>query len=142
MLLSDNISHAREIFQKGGYTCVLCSGDTVLTSNENGLKPLIRFLSDNQKYSGFAAADKIVGNAASHLYILMDISAVHASVISKSAMKLLSEHNIKVSYDTLTDSIINRKGDDICPMEKAVAGITDSQKAFSEIMKTIKAMKH
>lgn len=135
--LNHDLIYAKEVFDTGKYTCVLCKNDTVLTSKDSGVQPLVAFVESGRKYTGFSAADKIVGKAAAHLYILMDVIAVYASVMSKDAVKLLSVHHVKVSYDTLTDSIINRTGNDICPMEKAVSGIDDSAIAFRAIQTTL-----
>ena len=47
------------------------------------------------------------------------------------ALELLKQYHILVTYDKLVNNIINRKGDDLCPMEKAVLDINDIDKAFA-----------
>lgn len=138
-LLNEDLIKAKMLFESGEYTCVLCKGDAILTSKDRGVKPLIEFF-ESGDYRGFSAVDKIIGKAAAHLYILMGVISVHASVMSREANELLSKHNIKTSFDTLTESVINRKGDDICPMEKAVAGAEDSEAALKNIKNTIELM--
>lgn len=135
--LNNNLINAKKIFETGKYTCVICKDDIVITSVFKGVRPLVDWLESGVNFKDFSAADKIIGRAAVHLYILMRVDSVYASVMSKGAFELLSANNIKASYDILTDVIINRKGDDICPMEKAVAGIDDSIEAFSKIKETI-----
>ncbi|MBQ8825019.1 MAG: DUF1893 domain-containing protein [Ruminococcus sp.] len=135
--LNNDLINAKKIFETGKYTCVICKDDVIMTSICKGVKPLVEWLESGTNFKDFSAIDKIIGKAAAHLYILMRVDSVHASVMSKGAFELLSENNIKASYDTLIDVIINRKGDDICPMEKAVAGINDSIVAFSKIKETI-----
>lgn len=141
MTFSD-LDNALEIFRNGNFTCVLCKDDKVIKSNETGIKPLINLIENKTDCKNFSIADKIVGKAAAHLYILMGISNVYANVISKSALELLEKNCISVQYDILTDSIINRKGNDICPMEKAVLNISDEnhEEAFIKIKEKIKKL--
>ncbi len=75
------------------------------------------------------------------MYLLIGVSAVYADVISKGTIQLLTEHHIPVEHGTVVDQIRNRAGNDICPMEKAVTGITDSQLAVQKIQETILTLK-
>ena len=134
--LSD-MEKAMEIFSTGEYTCVLCKDDTIITSTERGVKPLVGFIESCKDYTDFLAVDKIVGKSAGHLYMLMGVKCIHASVMSREAYEFLTTGGVEVTADTFTDKIINRMGNDICPMEKAVSGIEDSQLALLKIKKTI-----
>lgn len=136
-LLDDDQEKAKKLFETGKYTCVLCRKNAVFTSEERGVKPLLKLL-ESGGYDGFSAADKIVGQAAAHLYILMGVASVYASVMSRDAEKLLLKNNIAASYDILTEKIINRKGDDVCPMEKAVADAENSRAAVENIKKAVR----
>ena len=124
-----------------GYTCVLSKNEVIIfTSREKGIKPLIEVIESNINTQGSFAEDKIVGKAAALLYAYMNVEAVHADVMSKDGLDILKAHKIKASYNILTDKIINRKGDDICPMEKTVADIFESEKAFDALKLKIKQM--
>jgi hypothetical protein len=46
------------------------------------------------------------------------VQHVYADVISRPALTLFQAFDIDVSYDTLTDNIINRSGTGICPVEE------------------------
>ncbi len=127
---------AKRLFETGKYTCVLCRKDAVFTSVERGVKPLLNLL-ESGGYGGFSAADKIVGQAAAHLYILIGVVSVYASVMSRDAEKLLLKNNISASYGVLTEKIINRNGNDICPMEKAVSNTENSHAAVENIKKVL-----
>lgn len=131
----NNLEYARQQFRTGQYTCVLCRGEITYTSNANGISPLLDFMENGCNLHGFSAADKIVGKAAAMLFALAGITELHAQVMSKSAAEVLRIHKIAFSYDILTEHIINRKGDDICPMEQAVAQIdmADLQAAYIAI---------
>ena len=137
MCLSSDVEKAKEVFDSGKYTCVLCKGDTLITSTERGVKPLVDFIDSGEDYTGFSAVDKIVGKSAGHLYMLMGVKSVHAVVMSREASEFLTSGGVKATADTFTEKIINRMGNDICPMEKAVAGIDDSQLTLLRIRETM-----
>ena len=54
-----DLERAREIFDSGDYTCVLCKGEVTLTSTERGVKPLLNWLDGENVLKGFSAADKV-----------------------------------------------------------------------------------
>lgn len=129
-----------------GYTCVLCRGDSIRTSMSRGVRPLVEWLESSrhsksaENFEGFSAADKVVGKATAFLYVLLGVKAVYACVISRSALKTLTEHSIAVEYNVLTENIINRKGDGICPFEAAVLDIEDPETAYSAIKSKMREM--
>ncbi len=128
-----NIDKAKAHLQGENYTCVLCSGDILYTSYEKGISPMLDILDKHIDVRGFSAADKIVGRAAAMLFALAGVKELYAEVLSKPAAELLRKYGILFSYGTLTEAIINRKGDGICPMEEAVSGIDDLDQAFHAI---------
>ena len=119
-------------------TCVLSDGNRLIKSRERGVKPLIGFIESGKSFKGFTAADKVVGKAAALLYALMGVSSLYASVISEGALTVCKSFGISVEYGTLTQNIINRRGDGFCPMEQAVADISDPQTAFKAVKEKLK----
>ncbi len=119
-------------------TCVLSDGNRLIKSRERGVKPLIGFIESGKSFKGFTAADKVVGKAAALLYALMGVSSLYASVISEGALTVCKSFGISVEYGTLTQNIINRRGDGFCPMEQAVADISDPQTAFNAVKEKLK----
>ncbi len=124
---------AKELLLGGGYTCVLVKGEEVFTSAERGVKPLVSFRESQKDYSGYSAADKVVGKATAFLYVLLGVKAVYANIISKSALEVLERYNIETKFMELVENIINRKGDGICPFEKAVLDIEDVDEVYDVI---------
>ena len=94
---------------------------------------MLTFLENGTELRGFSAADKIVGKAAAMLFVCAGVTEVFAEVTSKAAVNYLKERGIACSYGVLTDKIINRKGDGLCPMELAVMDIEDEKLGFSAI---------
>ena len=134
----NDLERAKSILQSGDYTCVLCKGDTLHTSRHRGVRPLLELLETD--VSGFYAADKVVGKATALLYCLLKVKAVHAQVISRSALQVLQNSSIAVSWDCQVDYIKNRAGDGRCPMEMATEGIDDPCEALIAIQKKLKEL--
>ncbi|MBR2353877.1 MAG: DUF1893 domain-containing protein [Clostridia bacterium] len=133
-----DLSKAKDLLASGEYTCVLQRGEATYTSKERGVKPLFDWLESSVELRGFSAADRVVGKGAAFLYVMLGITCVYARVISAPAFLLLKKNGIAVTYDTLTEHIINRKGDGICPFEEAVLGLNDAESAYAAIGRKMK----
>ena len=137
----NNLIKAKSILLNGDFTCVICKDDTIYTSALRGVKPLVNWYGEGLNVEGFSAADKVVGKATAFLYVLLGVRAVFAGVISKSALKVLTDNTVRAEYDTLSDYIINRTGDGICPFEKAVNDITEPEEAYKVILEKTKELR-
>lgn len=124
-----------------GHSIALCKEGELLTSDGRGVSPMIDFLQDGIDLSGYSVADKIVGKAAAMLFVKAGIKEVYAEILSVSGKNFLEEHGINVGYETLAEKIINRTGDDICPMEKTVADIIDPEEGYEAIRNKLKEMR-
>lgn len=124
-----------------GHSIVLCKEGKILTSDGRGVSPMIDFLQDGIDLSGYSVADKIVGKAAAMLFVKAGIKEVYAEILSVSGKNFLEEHGINVGYETLAEKIINRTGDDICPMEKTVADIIDPEEGYEAIRNKLMEMR-
>ncbi len=141
-IMSD-LERAKQKLSEGEYTCVIRLGDDVFFSKCRGVAPLVELCKERgfNSFCGASAADKVVGKATAFLYLLLGVSSVYASVISRSALELLSENQVTAEYDLLAEYIINRKKDGICPFENAVIDISDKNKAFEAILSKMQEMK-
>ena len=137
-----NLERAVELYKGGNYTCVLCRDDETLTSMLTGIAPMVGFIESGVDLRGFSAADKIVGRAAAMLFVHAGVSEVYAEVMSVAAADFLKKHGVKFSYACLVNSIINRNGTGMCPMELAVSDISDTGEAFVKIQHTIEKLKN
>ena len=133
----NDLQNARTTLEQGGYTCVLCKGEQQKTDARRGVKPLLELLASGENYTGFCAADKVVGKAAAFLYLRLGVAAVHAGVISAPAYDLLTARGIAVTYDTLVPAIRNRAGDGYCPMEAVTLPLTDPWEAEAAIRRRL-----
>lgn len=120
MSMKADLEKAVALLNEGGYTCVLCKGDTIYSSKDRGVKPLLGLLDDGIDVKGFSAADKVVGKAAALLYLLLGVETVYAGVISQAAKKPLEMNGVGVVFDTCVEAIRNRDNTGFCPMETSV----------------------
>ncbi|MBR6600200.1 MAG: DUF1893 domain-containing protein [Oscillospiraceae bacterium] len=69
------------------------------------------------------------------LFVKAGVREVFGEVVSKEGLSFLQSENIPCSYKILTENIINRKGDGICPMENEVKNISDTDIAYDLLIK-------
>lgn len=111
-------------------TCVIKKENTILTSEKKGIAPMMRWIEEGLDLSGAEVADRVVGKAAAMLFVKAGIREVYAQIISIPGKEYLEDHGVDLTFDTLTDRIINRKGDGLCPMESTVMDMNDIEKAY------------
>lgn len=121
-------------------TCVLVKDETIITSELKGIMPIISLLNNNTDLKAYSVADRIVGKAAASLFVYAGIKEVYGEVMSEAGMKVLEKYNIPYSYKIKTDKIINRTGDDICPMEKTVIDIDNPNDAYIALKKKVESL--
>ena len=138
--MPQTLESIKKLLAEEGYTCVLSNGEELITSREKGVKPLVQLIDGGRDFKGFFAADRTVGKAAALLYAYMGVTEVYAFVASEKGADICRSYGIKLSFERLTENIINRTGDDICPMEKTVAEIDDPKEAVAAIKGTMKRL--
>lgn len=121
-------------------TFVYVGRDEVITSDLTGIKRLLALADENRNLSEGFAADRIVGKAAAMLMLLCGVQSIYADTLSKPAYDVFSAHGVKVLFRKLVPVIINRRGDGLCPMEKAVLDIDDPEKAYETLLATVRRM--
>ena len=134
-----DIDRAKRALEKG-HTLVLCKGGEVLTSDLSGIAPMLAFIGEGKDLRGWSAADAIVGKAAALLFVYAGIAEAYAKVLSEEGEKVLKTHGVPYTCGEKTRHIINRRGDGICPMEKAVLNVSDSAEALVVLRRTHAAL--
>ena len=128
----------RAIAALPGHSIALCRAETCLVSDKRGIAPMMEWLGEGRDLHGFSVADLVVGKAAAMLFVRAGIAEVFARVISRSGKDYLERHGIPVAYETLTDSIRNRAGTGICPMEQTVLAIDDPEEGYLALSRRIR----
>ena len=129
----ENMMKARNLLDSGNYTCVVCKEDTVYTTAQRGVAPLLNWLDSGTDLKGFSAADRVVGRGAAFLYCLLGVKEVHARVMSHPAAQVLRSYGIEADADTFVEGILNRAGNGPCPFEAVVMEIQDAGTALTAI---------
>ncbi len=125
---------------RSGCTCAACRGSESIQTDERGVAPLLRWLDEGVDLMGFSVADKAVGSAAAMLYCLLGVRRVYGRVMSVSAVKILRSQGIETGWDTLTESILNRRKNGLCPMETALQGTEDPDEGLAIIRQTLQKL--
>jgi len=82
---------------------------------------------------GGTVADRVIGRGAALLMLKGGVRQVFAYVMSIPAYDILISAGIETTYVILQPNIINRKGDDICPVEKLTLNTDSPDEAFELI---------
>lgn len=136
----NNLQKARQLLESGNYTCVVCKEDSVYTTSQRGVAPLINWLDAGTDLRNFSAADRVVGRGAAFLYCLLGVKEVYARVMSHPAAEVLRAYGIGTEAETFANGIINRTGTGPCPFEAAVMNIQDAEEALQAIRHTRRQM--
>ena len=130
-----NILHAE------GLTLVVRSKNgEIHRFTQRGVKDLLTLVSERPEVLKDAlVADKAVGKAAAACMAVGSVKHVHADVMSEPALALLQSHEVRTNYGTLVDHIINRTGDDWCPMERLSYDIDDPTAIINKIKDVLKS---
>lgn len=132
------LNTAKTLLKTRNFTLVaISSNKEVFTSSDRGVKPLLHLLENEKDFlKGASVADKVIGKAAALLMVLGGIKEVHTNVISEPAAEVFEKHNITFFFDKKVERIINRKGDDLCPMETLCMDVEKPSEAFEKIKRT------
>jgi hypothetical protein len=103
-------------------------------SKKQRLEPLLFCLKKYKKQMrGAMVFDKVVGRAAALLLCYGGVKKVLTPTITRNALVVLARGGAEVKYKKIVKNILNRTGDDLCPMEKLSRGKT--VKIFAKTMK-------
>lgn len=119
----------------GEHSIAVVRDGEVRIDDGRGISPMLDLIAEGVSLRGSAVADRIVGRAAALLFLYAGIREVWATVISRPALAVLLCAGVSCRYDTLTERIINRHGDGICPMEEAVLSTDDPGAAYALLLK-------
>lgn len=141
-LLNNNDLLTASLFLKSkNLSVVLKKENEVFIGTERGVAPLLRYFEDVNDYSGFCAADKVVGKAAAYIYVLLGIKSVFAVTASLHAIKVFEKYGIEYVCENTVPAIKNRTGTGLCPMESAVLDIDTPEEALRAIRNMLRELK-
>lgn len=132
-----NINDLKEILLNDNHTIVIYKNDaSVFISDDRGVVPLMKLLQeDKSQLIDSIVVDKVIGKAAALLMAFAGVKEVFTPTISSPAVEVFKNHDIKITFDSEVDRIINRKGDGLCPMETLCLDIDNPEEAFHRILR-------
>ncbi len=111
-----NLDHFTE---KNWSFVLIKNGKIIFKSKAERLKPIILSIEKHkEQMQGAIVFDRIIGRAAAILLVHAKVKEVWTPVISQDARKYLKKSKIKIEFKKEVKNIMNRKGNDLCPMEK------------------------
>ncbi|MEF9960309.1 MAG: DUF1893 domain-containing protein [Niameybacter sp.] len=126
----------KQVLNEKEASCILFQEEQVLmTSYEKGVLPLWRFMTEQKSLptGDLEVADKMVGRAVAYLLVSLGVSQVYTKVISETALEVLKDYPIRITYDELVPFILNRTRDGQCPMEQALTQVVSVKEAYDLI---------
>ena len=128
-----------EQLKRNNYAIIASNG---YYSYDTGIKPVINRINEDINYfKGLIVADKIIGKASAMLLVLSQVKEIYCVVLSESGKELLDKYGVAYHYENLVPYIINRLGDDMCPMEKTVKDIDDLNEALLALNNKLSTLK-
>lgn len=129
------------LLRAGNHSLVVVNGGT-RTFDGKGITDLYILMKDEPEFlRGASVADKVVGKGAAALMILGGVREVFAEVASTPALRLLRDAGLLVRAENEVSHIINRSGDDICPVERLCMSCHDAKECLPLIENFIAAMR-
>ena len=139
--MKENLTKALELISTDDTVFAAVSDNDTITSPVKGISFVASLCNESKDLSRYCVADKIVGKAAAMLFVLLNVKVLHAKTLSKAGKKVLEDSGVDFTYDVLTDMIVNRTGDGMCPMECAVKEDSLPYEALKHINETIARLK-
>lgn len=130
-----NLEIAKRVLREKNLSLVIVkNGKVIFKSRLHGVVGLIQAIEVlGKSLLSSSVADRVVGRAAALLLIYSHIGEVYAITISALGLNILNEYGIKVEYDILVPKIMNRRGDDLCPLEKISLTVNSPREAYEKL---------
>ena len=126
------------LLHEGAYSCVIRKGAEVRTFHKRGVADLYILLGNEPEFLlGAFVADKVVGKGAAALMVLGGVKHVYTDVISTPALDLFKTYGVEVSFSEVTDRIVNRTKDGLCPVETLCLDLDSPADMLNEIRQFI-----
>jgi iron complex outermembrane receptor protein len=126
------------LLHEGAYSCVIRKGAEVRTFHKRGVADLYFLLENEPEFLlGAFVADKVVGKGAAALMVLGGVKHVYTDVISTPALDLFKTYGVEVAFSVVTDRIVNRTKDGLCPVETLCLDLDSPADMLNEIRQFI-----
>lgn len=130
------LEEIKEILEEKEASLVVCyKNEEIKAYFQNRIKDIKDILKeDKNAMQGAIIADKVIGKVAASVLTVSGVKAIYAKVMSKYAIPVLEENNIKYEYENLVEYIINQDKTGMCPMENKYKDEPDINKIYNEMV--------
>lgn len=131
-----NIEIVKEkLYEKNASLVVLYANRECKEYYQNRIKDIKEILlKDKSALKGAVIADKVIGKVAGSILTLAGVKEIYADVMSKYAVPVLEENNVKYEYKNLTPYVVNNDKTGMCPMENKYKDEKNLQKIYDEMI--------
>ncbi len=127
--------------RQGKIVCAaIRDGQIIASEAGSGVAPVLKMYKLGQLHESFLV-DKVIGKAAAMVMTRGGISGCHGITVSQAALNWFQQCNVPVTYDHLTEYIVNRTGDGMCPMEQAVLQLQEDSNIVSVLEERLSRFK-
>jgi len=124
------------LYQTNASLVVLYSNGECKEYYQNRINDIKVILKENEiALKDAIIADKVIGKVAGSILTVAGVKEIYADVISKYAIPVLKENNVKYEYKNLTEYVINNDKTGMCPMENKYKDEKDIYKIYDEMVK-------
>lgn len=126
----------QRLYDKQASLVVMFKDGTIKEYYNPRVKDIVSILRENKEaLKGASVADKIIGKVAGSLLTLAGVKEIYANTISKFAIPVLEENNVKYDYKNKVEYIINNDKTGMCPMENKFKDEVDLRKIYDYFVK-------
>ena len=123
------------LYEKDASLVVLYKDGEIREYYKDRIKDIKEILQKNPlSLQGAIIADKVIGKVAGSILAIAGVQEIYTDVISKYAIPVLEENNIRYEYKLLVDYIKNNDKTGMCPMENKYKDETDINKVYNEMI--------
>ena len=131
------MEYVKRMLSLGGYSLVLCEHSRVITSEKDGIVPLLETVQSGENWKNAYVAVKKLGRAEALLLLSLRVKGVYAETACKPALRLLEQSGVETVYKAVVPQFLNEEKTGLSRMEAAVALIDDPADALEAIGNTI-----
>ena len=126
----------KKLYEDNSSLVVLYASGECKKYYQNRIKDIKKILQSNKNaLKGATIADKVIGKVAGSVLVVAGVKEIYADVMSKYAITVLDNNNIKYEYKNLVDYVQNNDKTGMCPMENKYKDQKDISKIYYEIIK-------
>lgn len=138
----DDLMIAKYRLNSEDLTYVLVNGDNMYVSDERGIAPMFKAVTENKSLTkGASVADKVIGKAAAMLAVYGKISYIFAELTTFSAIKICKKNGIEIEYSKSVKAIQNRDKTGDCPMEQLSEGVSVPKEMVDKVAEFLESIK-